>query len=80
MKPIDEKNDAPEFQDADGIAVSSYTAERREDTTHTPIEGANPNPNTIRITEALPAADPADGEDDDSRHNVSRPPCCQWTS
>ena len=75
VKPIDEKNDAPEFQNADGIAVSSYTAERREDTTHTAITtGANPNPDTIRITEALPAADPADGEDDDSNPTSVGPP------
>ena len=33
VKRIDEENDTPEFQDADGIAVSTYTAERREETT-----------------------------------------------
>ena len=60
VKPIDEENDAPVFNDAEGNPVSVYRAERREDTT------ATTTPLSITITEAFAATDPATGEDDAS--------------
>ena len=50
VKPIDEENNAPEFTsdgEYSGNAVGVYRAERREDTTHAPIGGDNPNPNPV---------------------------------
>ena len=60
VKPIDEENDTPRFTsdgEYTGTDASTYRAERREDTTHVAIEGANPNPNTVLITEAEAAVD-----------------------
>ena len=62
VKPIDEKNDAPVFTDdgtVTGTTVSSYRAERAEDTD----AGSTPS---LTITEAFRATDNMVGEDDDS--------------
>ena len=59
VKAIDEKNDAPEFQDKDGNSTSTYRGEVAENGASMPIMvGKTPD--------NLAAADPADGEDDDS--------------
>ena len=70
VKRIDEENDAPVFTEGGvdgGPAVSTYTAERREDTTATST--ATP-PITIDITEAFAATDVMVGEDDDTANTA----------
>ena len=70
VKRIDEENDAPVFTEGGtttGTAVSSYTAERREDT---PATSTDTLPITIRITEAFAATDLMTDEDDDSTNPV----------
>ena len=66
VKRIDEENDAPIFTEGGvdgGPAVSTYTAERREDTT------GETTP-SIDITEAFDATDVMTGEDDDSTNTA----------
>ena len=57
VKDIDEENDAPEFQDADGNPTSTYRDDVQENGAATPIMvGKTPD--------TLAAADPQEGEDD----------------
>ena len=66
VKRIDEENDAPVFTEGgtdSGAAVSTYTAERREN-----AAGA-----TLRITEAFAATDVMTDEDDDDTNPANSP-------
>ena len=73
VKRIDEENDAPEFQDAQGIAVSTYTAERREDTTGIATFTPPSDTPTLQVIEARPATDVMTGEDDASNNPDNSP-------
>ena len=69
VKRIDEENDAPVFTEDGtdtGPVVSSYTAERREDTTGVTTP-------SVDITEAFAAADVMTDEDDASDNPVNGP-------
>ena len=59
VKAIDEQNDAPEFQDSDGNATTTYRDEVAENGAAVAISGG-------RTPAVLSAADPMEGEDDDS--------------
>ena len=69
VKRIDEENDAPVFTEGGvdgGPAVSTYTAERREDTT------GETDP-SVDITEAFAATDVMTDEDDDTGNPANSP-------